>query len=81
MYRAKQRARESKELFDDQLRTSLLERVALEADLRRALERDELHVHYQPIVSLGDGAITGVGALQTDLILRLGAWVLEEACA
>ena len=100
--RAKQRARGTVELFDERLRTKLLERVALEADLRRALERDELHLHYQPIVSLHDGAITGVEALlrwehpehgsvspavfipvaeQSDLILRLGAWVLEEACA
>jgi len=102
MYRAKQRARGSVELFDEQLRTKLLERVALEADLRRALERDEVHLHYQPIVSLHDAAITGVDALlrweppehgsvspavfipvaeQSDLILRLGAWVLDEACA
>ena len=102
MYRAKQRARGTMELFDEQLRTDLLERVALEADLRRALERDELHLHYQPIVSLRDGEITGVEALlrwehpehgsvspaifipvaeQSDLILRLGGWVLDEACA
>jgi diguanylate cyclase (GGDEF)-like protein/PAS domain S-box-containing protein len=102
MYRAKQRARGTVELFDEQLRADLVERVALEADLRRALERDELHLHYQPVVSLRDGAITGVEALlrwehpergsvspavfipvaeQSDLILRIGAWVLDEACA
>jgi EAL domain-containing protein (putative c-di-GMP-specific phosphodiesterase class I) len=37
--------------------------VQLEGDLRRGLERQEFQVHYQPIVSLADGKITGVEAL------------------
>jgi diguanylate cyclase (GGDEF)-like protein len=54
MYRAKAAGRGRVEIFDDLLRRRLVDRVALERDLRRALDGDELYVVYQPIVALGD---------------------------
>ncbi|MBL8670488.1 MAG: EAL domain-containing protein [Alphaproteobacteria bacterium] len=45
------------------LRESALERLALQADLLRALAAGELSLHYQPILALGSGAIHGVEAL------------------
>jgi diguanylate cyclase (GGDEF)-like protein len=51
MYRAKAAGRGQVGIFDDLLRRRIVDRVALERDLRRALDRDELYVVYQPIVS------------------------------
>jgi diguanylate cyclase (GGDEF)-like protein len=59
MYRAKERGRARYELFDEVMRARAVGRLRVENDLRRALERDELCLHYQPVVSLRDGAITG----------------------
>jgi diguanylate cyclase (GGDEF)-like protein/PAS domain S-box-containing protein len=50
--RAQARGRGLVAVFDDQLRASLEDRLALVAELRRAIERDELDVVYQPIVTL-----------------------------
>ncbi len=63
LYRAKERGRGRHELFDRALRVRTLERLALENDLRRALDREELHVRYQPVVSLRDGSLASVEAL------------------
>jgi diguanylate cyclase (GGDEF)-like protein/PAS domain S-box-containing protein len=63
MYRAKERGRSRVELFDSGMRARAIGRLQIEGDLRRALERDELLVVYQPIVGLGDGAIRGFEAL------------------
>ena len=52
MYQAKRRGRARFEIFDGAMRTRTVERLSVENDLRRALERDELRVAYQPIVSL-----------------------------
>jgi diguanylate cyclase (GGDEF)-like protein/PAS domain S-box-containing protein len=63
MYRAKERGRSRVELFDTGMRARAIGRLQTEGDLRRALERDELRVVYQPIVALGDGRIRGFEAL------------------
>jgi diguanylate cyclase (GGDEF)-like protein/PAS domain S-box-containing protein len=63
MYRAKARANGSYELFDREMQAHSLSRLQLETDLRRALDREEFRLHYQPIVSLQSGLITGFEAL------------------
>ncbi len=50
-------------LFEPEMSAATLERVELENDLRRALERDELVLHYQPIVDLATDRIVGLEAL------------------
>jgi diguanylate cyclase (GGDEF)-like protein/PAS domain S-box-containing protein len=63
MYRAKEMGKGRIEVFDDGMRAQLVDRVGLESDLRRALERDELRLLYQPVISLHDERIVGVEAL------------------
>jgi EAL domain-containing protein (putative c-di-GMP-specific phosphodiesterase class I) len=63
MYRAKERGRARYELFDEVMRGRALDRLRVENDLRRALERDELELYYQPVVSLRQGSIVSVEAL------------------
>jgi EAL domain-containing protein (putative c-di-GMP-specific phosphodiesterase class I) len=50
-------------LFADEMREQVLVRLETETLLRRALERDELRVHYQPVVDLSTGQVSGVEAL------------------
>jgi diguanylate cyclase (GGDEF)-like protein/PAS domain S-box-containing protein len=63
MYRAKERGRARIEVFDVGMRAWADGRLQTEAQLRRALDGDELEVHYQPIVDLRDGSVAGVEAL------------------
>jgi diguanylate cyclase (GGDEF)-like protein/PAS domain S-box-containing protein len=63
MYRAKDRGRARYEMFDEIMRGRAMSRLRVENDLRRALERDELRLAYQPVVSLRDGSIVSVEAL------------------
>jgi EAL domain-containing protein (putative c-di-GMP-specific phosphodiesterase class I) len=63
MYRAKERGRNRWELFDEGLRTRAVQRLSLETDLRHAIEREELRLHFQPIMAVPTGAIVGVEAL------------------
>jgi diguanylate cyclase (GGDEF)-like protein len=63
MYRAKERGRGRYELFDEVLRHRVLVRLRTESELRRALERDELRIHYQPVVDLREDRIAAVEAL------------------
>jgi len=63
MYRAKDRGRSRSELFDETLHLAALTRLQVESDLRRALDRHEFELFYQPIVSLADGTVVGFEAL------------------
>ncbi|HEY8166636.1 MAG TPA: EAL domain-containing protein [Gemmatimonadaceae bacterium] len=102
MYRAKAAGRARYEMFDRTMHADALHRLQLETDLRRAVERNEFRLHYQPVISLKTGRITGLEALlrwehperglvqaadflpvaeETGLIVRVGRWVLGEACA
>jgi diguanylate cyclase (GGDEF)-like protein len=51
------------EAFDASLRHRLVERMAIEHDLRYAVERDELELHFQPLIELADEALVGFEAL------------------
>ena len=63
MYRAKAAGRARYEMFDRTMHTDALARLQLETDLRRAVELGEFRLHYQPLVSLRTGRITGLEAL------------------
>jgi diguanylate cyclase (GGDEF)-like protein/PAS domain S-box-containing protein len=101
MYRAKAGGKGRVAMFDEGMRARLIERVAIESSLRKALDRDELRVFYQPVMSLRDNRIVSVEALlrwqhphrgllepgafiavaeSSGLIVRIGEWVMEQAC-
>lgn len=63
MYRAKAQGRGRSEIFDAAMRADAVARLQLETDLRRAIDREELLVLYQPIVRLGSGQVVGFEAL------------------
>ncbi|HEX6230067.1 MAG TPA: EAL domain-containing protein [Solirubrobacterales bacterium] len=63
MYRAKERGRARCEVFDAEMRARAAKRLEVERDLRHALERDELALHYQPLIALGSGEVVGLEAL------------------
>lgn len=63
MYRAKSRGRARFEVFDKMMHARVIETLKIETDLRRALERNELRLYYQPIINLTDGNVGGFEAL------------------
>jgi len=63
MYRAKETGRNNYQYYLPSMNVHTLERLELESDLRRALERGEFLLHYQPKVEIRSGRITGVEAL------------------
>jgi diguanylate cyclase (GGDEF)-like protein/PAS domain S-box-containing protein len=101
MYHAKELGRANYQFFTEQMNQAASRRLQLENDLRRALGRDELRLHYQPIVETASGRVTAHEALarwhhperglvlpagfiqlaeETGIILKIGEWVLGEAC-
>jgi diguanylate cyclase (GGDEF)-like protein/PAS domain S-box-containing protein len=63
MYLAKEHGRARAELFDESLRARTHDRFEVEHDLRQALERDQLVLHYQPAFQITTGALLGFEAL------------------
>jgi diguanylate cyclase (GGDEF)-like protein len=63
MYQAKERGRARYEVFDADMRASAVKRLQVEAELRRALERDEMRLVYQPVIDVDSGRIVAVEAL------------------
>jgi diguanylate cyclase (GGDEF)-like protein len=101
MYQAKANGRNTYLVYTEAMETESRRRANLTAALRRALDRNEFQLLYQPRLSLTSGRLTGVEALlrwhseelgevsptafipiaeETGMILRIGEWVMREAC-
>jgi len=63
MYTAKSKGKACFEIFEPAMHDAVVARLGLEAELRRAVERQEFVVHYQPIVKLDSGEVIGAEAL------------------
>src|SRR4029077_8990569 len=63
MYLAKEDGKNGFRFFTKEIKTQSIERLTLESALRRALDRNQFELHYQPKVDMATGQITGVEAL------------------
>lgn len=63
LYRAKANGKARSEVFDRRMHAQAMARLQLESELRRAVERQEFRLQYQPVISLADGRIAGFEAL------------------
>jgi diguanylate cyclase (GGDEF)-like protein/PAS domain S-box-containing protein len=63
MYRAKEAGRNTYRFFDEAMNSEAIEHLVIRNGLRRALERQELHLHYQPQIDLASGRVIGAEAL------------------
>jgi diguanylate cyclase (GGDEF)-like protein/PAS domain S-box-containing protein len=100
LHKALLSGRSNREVFESAMRDQSIKVLHLEGEMRRALERDEFVLVYQPIVSLKQGKIISMEALirwqkqdgtvlspnffipiaeESDMIIRIGAWVIEES--
>jgi diguanylate cyclase (GGDEF)-like protein/PAS domain S-box-containing protein len=73
MYHAKEEGKNNFQFYDGRLETMSLERLTLETQLRRAIERNELSLHYQAKLDLANNVIAGVEALLRWTSSELGA--------
>ncbi|MHC4774794.1 MAG: putative bifunctional diguanylate cyclase/phosphodiesterase, partial [Planctomycetota bacterium] len=101
MYYAKAAGKARHEVFNKKMHDEAMSRLKRHSDLKRAVEHNEFHVFYQPIISLRSGRLTGFEVLarwdhpdhgavdpvdfishaeDTGLIVKLGRWVLDQAC-
>jgi diguanylate cyclase (GGDEF)-like protein/PAS domain S-box-containing protein len=100
LYMAKTQGKGRYVVFDLRAHSGAIDSLQLEADLRRAVERNEFVLHYQPVVELRSERIVGVEALlrwnhperglllppeflplaeETDLMMDIGRWVVDQA--
>ena len=63
MYQAKSSGRGHYALFDQRMQVQVANRLHVESDLRNALDRGQLHLHFQPIISAADSSVVSVEAL------------------
>jgi diguanylate cyclase (GGDEF)-like protein/PAS domain S-box-containing protein len=63
MYRAKAAGRNRIEIFDRSMHAEAVARLQLEGEVRGSVSRDELRVHYQPVIELATGNVVAVEAL------------------
>lgn len=63
MYRAKEAGRNTYRFFDEEMNAEVVEHLVIRNGLRRALERSEFILHYQPQIDLASGAVIGAEAL------------------